>query len=280
MKAVATSESLRPFIKWAGGKRSLVEQMEPHVPKRYGTYHEPFAGSAALFFHLKPPRARLSDNNERLIRTYKGLKDSVEQVIELLDGYRRKHSSEFFYALRQEDIDASRSDAKVAAWFIYLNKTGFNGLYRVNSKNRFNVPFGDYAKPNICDAPRLRACARALQPVDVALEDFETAAARAEQGDFVYFDPPYVPLSTTSYFTSYTRQGFGEAEQRRLRDVALALAERGVHVMLSNSSADLVYELYKKAFKIVPIQARRNINSRVEKRGEITELLMISRRTT
>jgi DNA adenine methylase len=266
-------EAVRPFIKWAGGKRRLVEQFLPHVPTRFAGYHEPFAGSAALFFSLRPPRASLSDNNERLIRTYRGLRDDVDKVVKLLERY--PHERDFFYEMRERDIDRA-SDPEVAAWFIYLNKTGYNGLYRVNSKNRFNVPFGDYAKPNICDEPRLRACARCLEGVRIELADFEAAAERAKKGDLVYFDPPYVPLSATSSFTSYTKQGFGPDEQRRLRDVAVILQRRGVHVMLSNSSAPLVRELYEGSFTIVPIQARRSINSRGAGRGEITELLMIS----
>ncbi len=261
----------KPFIKWAGGKRSLVDQFRPHLPKFRG-YHEPFAGSAALFFHLMPARAFLSDTNERLIRTYLGLKSDVEGVIELLRGY--EHTREFFNELRAKDVDAG-TDTEVAAWFIYLNKTGYNGLYRVNSKNRFNVPFGDYKRPNFCDEPRLRDCAARLEHVDIRVEDFETAASRAKKGDLVYFDPPYVPLSATSSFTRYTKDGFDNEAQVRLRDLAVSLKKRGVHVRISNSSAQAVYDLYEgDDFKLIDISARRSINSKAGGRGAVKELLI------
>ncbi len=262
----------RPFIKWAGGKRSLVDQFAPHLPGKFRRYHEPFAGSAALFFHLMPPRAFLSDTNERLIRAYRGLQHDVERVIELLKSY--PHDRQFFEALRARDVDDG-DDADVAAWFIYLNKTGFNGLYRVNRRNRFNVPFGDYKRPNICNEGRLRDCAARLSRVTLAVEDFETAARRAHKGDLVYFDPPYVPLSATSSFTSYTKHGFDHEAQRRLRDLALELKRRGVHVRLSNSSAPLVYELYAPHFEIVEISARRSINSKGTGRGSVKELFIL-----
>ncbi|HZO17245.1 MAG TPA: DNA adenine methylase [Polyangiaceae bacterium] len=265
------SEPARPFLKWAGGKRRLLPQILPHVPARFGGYHEPFVGSGALFFHLGPRRAVLSDNNERLIRAYQGLRDSPSDVIGLLSSYR--HDRDFFEQMRERDIDAA-SDVEVAAWFIYLNKTGYNGLYRVNSKNRYNVPFGDYARPNFCDEETLRLCAGRLSKVRLQVCDFERAARRARAGDLVYFDPPYVPLSVTSYFTSYTKDGFDMDDQRRLRDVALALKEKEVHVLISNSSAPAVYELYGERFKIIEVTARRDINCQSGGRGRITELLI------
>jgi DNA adenine methylase len=262
-------------LKWAGGKRSLVPQFLPHLPKRYGRYHEPFAGSAALFFLLQPEEASLSDNNRRLIRTYRGLRDRTDEVIRLLRSY--PHDRDFFLEKRRENID-DKGDAELAAWFIYLNKTGYNGLYRVNSKNIFNVPFGRYKKPKICDEPVLRACAAQLEGVTIEHRDFEKAAEEAGPGDLVYFDPPYVPLSETSSFTSYTRHGFGPAEQERLRDVARQLGRRGVHVLVSNSSAELVRELYAgRDFALVEIEARRAINSRADRRGPVTELLIKGR---
>jgi DNA adenine methylase len=261
----------RPFLKWAGSKRQLLAQFQNHLPARYGRFIEPFVGSGALFFHLRPRRALLADNNARLVRTYRGLRDEPERVIALLASY--PHERGFYEELRARDVDAE-DDAAVAAWMIYLNKTGYNGLYRVNSKNRFNVPFGRYKAPNVCDAPNLRACAAALAGVEIELSDFETAARRARKGDLVYFDPPYVPLSTTSSFTAYTHEGFGDAEQQRLRDVALELKRRGVQVLLSNSAARRVYELYGDDFELVEVQARRSINTRADRRGRITELLI------
>jgi DNA adenine methylase len=270
---LAATESARPFLKWAGGKRQLLTELLHHTPRNLRRYHEPFLGGGALFFALKPARAVLSDVNLRLIRTYRGVKSDVEGVIELLEGYRERHSSEFFYELREVDIDRG-SDAEVAAWFIYLNKTGFNGLYRVNRDNRFNVPFGRYARPAICDSVTLRACARALKGAEILHIDFEQAVERAERGDFVYFDPPYAPLSATASFTSYTSGGFDAAAQERLRDTARKLKRRGVRVLLSNSDMPLVRELYKSGFKVEEVSALRPVNSKASKRGAVTELLI------
>lgn len=269
----------RPFVKWAGGKRQLLPELRRYVPERFERYIEPFVGGGALFFGLSSrlaasshaPRALLGDVNERLIRTYRGVQSSVEDVIERLRGYL--HEEHFYYEMRQLAID-ERSDAEVAAWFIYLNKIGFNGLYRVNRQNRFNVPFGRHKNPTICDAATLRACSRALQGVELAVIDFEHAAERAQPGDLVYFDPPYVPLSVTSSFTKYTSDGFDAEHQVRLRDVALALKQRGVHVLLSNSSADFVRELYRKDFELIEVSATRLVNSKATRRGAITELVI------
>jgi DNA adenine methylase len=271
----AASEPIKPFLKWAGGKRSLLSQMLPHMPKKFGRYHEPFVGSAALFFHLGPRHAALSDNNERLVRCFTGLRSHPDAVAAKLAGY--PYEREFFLNMRKRDIDAE-DDVELAAWFIYLNKTGFNGLYRVNKKNRFNVPFGKYKSPRICDERTLRACAARLEHADIRHRDFEAAADDAEAGDLVYFDPPYVPLSATSSFTSYTSHGFGADAQERLRDCARALARRGVHVLISNSSAELVHELYAgRDFKLTEVEARRSINSRKDRRGPVTELLIKGR---
>lgn len=266
----------KPFLKWAGGKRQLLGQLWPHLPERFGRYHEPFLGSGALFFALHQRRDRklayLSDTNERLVRAYCGLRDDPDGVIELLRSYR--HEKSFFLELRKRDIDAA-TDPEVAAWLIYLNKTAFNGLYRVNRRNIYNVPFGDYARPNFCDVPTLRACAASLKRARIELLDFWEAARRPKAGDLVYFDPPYVPLSSTSSFTSYTAAGFSPAQQERLRDVALGLKDKGVHVMVSNSSAPRVRELYRRGFRIIEVSARRSVNSRADRRGPVRELLMV-----
>jgi DNA adenine methylase len=272
-RAAEDDDPCQPFVKWAGGKRQLLPELLRHAPKKYRRYFEPFVGAGALFFALRPERAVLADVNERLVRTYRGVRDDVESVIALLGDYKKRHDEDFFYALRERDIDAG-TDVEVAAWFIYLNKTGFNGLYRVNSKNRFNVPFGRYDDPKIVQTARLRACSAALRGVDVRLCDFEEAAGGASRGDFVYFDPPYVPLSKTSSFTSYTSTGFDEKAQRRLRDLARALKRRGVHVLLSNSSAPDVRALYAKGFETFEVSARRAVNSKTTGRGAITELVM------
>jgi DNA adenine methylase len=261
----------RPFLKWAGGKRRLLPQLQPFVPRAYGRYFEPFVGSAALFFQLRPREATLTDTNERLVRAYRGLRDDPDRVIELLRRYR--HDRRFFERMRNRKVDG-RSDAELCAWFVYLNRTGYNGLYRVNSKNQFNVPFGDYKNPRICDADNLRACAQALRGVRLEVSDFEDVAREARAGDLVYFDPPYVPLSPTSSFVSYTRNGFDMEAQRRLRDLARDLKKAKVHVLVSNSNAPAVRELYADGFDQVKIRARRAINCRPEGRGEIFELLI------
>ena len=269
-------EGLRPFLKWVGGKRGILPMLSAHAPEKFGRYHEPFVGGGALFFHLAqrrilPRGAVLSDNNERLMRAYQGVRDSVEDVIHLLKGY--PHEKDFYLRMRERTID-DRPDAEVAAWLIYVNRTGFNGLYRVNQKNKFNVPFGDYTKPKICDPENLRSCSRALAHAELRCEPFDLVAERAEPGDFVYFDPPYVPLSATSSFTSYTANGFGLPHQQKLADVARSLKARGVHVLLSNSSAPLVRELYGEGFFTVEVKAARSVNSRGDGRGKVVELLM------
>ena len=258
-----------PFVKWAGGKRSVLRHLLPLVPTSFGKYFEPFVGGGAMFFALQPQRAVLSDNNERLVRTYAAIRDEVALVIALLESY--PHDKDFFLRLRRSYIDLG-TDPEVAAWLLYLNRTCFNGLYRVNRRNEFNVPFGRYANPTICDAARLRACSTALQGIELACADFEGVAVRASPGDFVYFDPPYLPLSKTSSFTSYTADGFGLVEHRRLRDLALDLKARGVHVLISNSSAPAIEELYADAaFKVARIEANRAINSNASGRGKIAE---------
>jgi DNA adenine methylase len=263
--------SAKPFIKWAGGKRQLIAELVARVPTRYGTYHEPFVGGGALFFHLLPNSAILSDTNQRLVRTYLGIRDAVEDVIRLLASY--PHDRDFFMRMRGIDIDA-RTDVEVAAWFVYLNRTGFNGLYRVNRSNVYNVPFGDYDNPTICDAENLRACARALRHTEIRCESFEAVTERVRPGDFVYFDPPYVPLSASSNFTSYTSGGFTMREQERLRNVARQLKSGGVTVLLSNSSAPEVHELYGSGFEIATVKARRAVNSKGGGRGPIDETLI------
>jgi len=256
-----------------GGKRQILGELRREAPESFVRYHEPFLGGGALFFHLRPKHAFLTDSNERLIRTYRGVQEDVEEVIRLLKQHQLRHSRRYFLATRAwAEVDGG-SDAEVGAWFIYLNRTGYNGLYRVNSRNVFNVPPGNYKKPRICDEDNLRACSRALRGVRLAVSGFEQVVRRAKPGDFVYFDPPYVPLTRTSSFTDYTSKGFGEAEQTKLRDVARALRDKGVHVLLSNSSAPLVHELYSD-FRRIEVSARRAVNSQAHGRGPVQELLL------
>lgn len=266
----------QPFVKWVGGKRQLLPQLLAHVPPKFGTYYEPFVGGGALFFALAHPRAVLCDANLRLIRTYRAVRDDVETLIALLKGCAARHSTDFYYETRAVNPDAFNHDVEVAAWFIYLNRTCFNGLYRVNSKGVFNVPIGRYENPQICDEERLRACSRALAHAEIEWTDFRELAGRPLQGDFVYCDPPYAPLSATADFASYTADGFGGKDQADLRDLAGVLKRRGVHVLLSNSSAPLIRELYKDRalFEVIPVLARRAVNSNAALRGPVTELLI------
>jgi len=261
----------KPFIRWVGGKRQLLPELRARVPQSFGHYFEPFIGGGALFFNLSPLCATLADVNERLVRAYKGVRNDVEHVIELLHEY--PHDSAFYYSLRTVDIDA-RTDAEVAAWLIYLGKVGFNGLYRVNKSGGHNVPFGRHKNPTICDVETLRACSAALKPVELLVADFAASVAEAQAGDLVYFDPPYAPLSATSSFTAYTASGFGPDEQRRLRNVALELKQRGAHVLLSNSSAPLIRDLYANGFHVEEVGARRSVNSKASGRGQVKELLI------
>jgi DNA adenine methylase len=267
-----------PFLKWAGGKRQLLPKIRELVPEDFGDYFEPFIGGGAVFFDLFAGgrigrRARLGDSNTELIETYKTVRENVGGLIVSLGAHARRHSAAHYYAVR-----ASRTMPGVprASRMIYLNRTGFNGLYRVNKKGGFNVPFGQYANPTICDEENLRACARVLERASIVCADFEKTvlgATGAERGDFVYFDPPYVPVSETANFTSFTPGGFGPADQQRLADCARRLKSDGVRVLISNADVPFVRKLYK-GFELHRVAARRNINSKGAERGTVGELLI------
>lgn len=269
----------RPFLKWVGGKRRVLTHLLARAPRRWSRYHEPFVGGGALFFSIaaqqpRPPGwAVLSDQNLRLIRTYRAVRDQIEPLIARLREHTDAHCRGHYYLTRARDIDQD-TDVELAAWMIYLNKTGFNGLYRVNRKGGFNVPMGRYKNPNICDAHNLRACSAALQGVALRHEGFDAVLSRTDQGDFVYFDPPYVPVSKTASFTSYTSDGFTLHDQERLRDVARMLKESGVDVMLSNSDVPEVRRLYTPGFRKHAIQVGRAINCRASRRGSVGELII------
>ena len=262
----------RPFLKWAGGKGRVLPQYIPYFPE-YTTYHEPFLGGGAIFFYLLPSTAVLADINDELVNVYQCIRDHVDDLIEHLAIHQSNHCKEYYY-----DVRSNPRAEKVAraARLLYLNKTCFNGLYRENSKGQFNVPMGRYKNPTICDPSLLRAASCALKPVAIALEPFEAVLDRAKTpDDFVYFDPPYFPISATSNFTGYNRYSFTQDDQVRLRDTFITLAERGVKVMLSNSDCPFIRELYE-GFTIQVIHAARAINSNAKKRGKITELLITS----
>lgn len=259
----------KPFLKWAGGKRELLPSLLAKVPPDFrGAYHEPFVGGGALFFALAPERAFLSDVNERLIRAYLGLRDSVDSVIDLLNEFPQGPGAKDFYlALRGMPIDESKNDFEVSAWFIYLNRMGFNGLYRVNKKNEFNVPFGDKDSFKI-DEEGLLACSAALQGAQIKARSFEKVLYFARPGDLVYFDPPYIDA-----FTGYTDEGFDMGAQESLRDVALILKRLHTHVIISNSDNETVRRLYK-GFTIDPVACTRRINCNAEGRGQVGEVII------
>ncbi len=263
----------RPFLKWAGGKSQLLSQYQPFFPTNYATYYEPFLGGGAVFFHLHPPQARLMDINPELVNVYQCVQQHLEAVIAELERHHSNHSAEYYYHVRAQ---RQGSAVERAARLMYLNKTCFNGLYRENSKGEFNVPMGRYKNPKICDRPLLESASIALQSAQIEVAPFDAVLnwATTDQ-DFVYFDPPYHPISATSSFTAYNRYDFREADQLRLRDAFVELAGRGVKVMLSNSDCPLIRELYQ-GFPMQAIAATRAINSNVEKRGKISELLVMS----
>lgn len=268
----------RPFLKWAGGKGQLLRQFQPLLPTSFGHYFEPFAGGAALFFCLQPKRATLTDVNAELIDCYRAVRDRVDEVITAL----RRHTYDEAHYYRVRDLDpASLSLPERAARTIFLNKTGFNGLYRVNSAGRFNVPFGRYVNPAICNEPQLRACSAALQGVELDVRDFERVLDYAAAGDFVYLDPPYSPVSPTANFTSYNAGGFSFRDQERLAALFAELDRRGVLVMLSNSDVPEIPPLYKR-FRIDRVEALRSINAKSDARGRVGEIVIrnyVSRRS-
>jgi len=266
----------RPFLKWAGGKTQLSGELDKLTPCHFNCYHEPFIGGGAFFFKLyrehKIYTAYLSDLNIELIDAYTAVRDQVEAIIQILAGY--PHSKSFYYGLRAQDPWAMDKSSRTAR-MIYLNKTGYNGLYRVSKQGKFNVPFGRYKKPGYCDETNLRAVSQALQNVELSSASFEKVLEKAVPGDFVYFDPPYVPVSKTANFTAYHANGFTENDQIKLRDVCIELTQRSVKVMLSNSATDRVRTLYSTLdFFITEVQASRAINSNGKGRGKLAELIV------
>ncbi len=267
-----------PFLKWAGGKSQLLKQFECFLPPKFNNYLEPFVGGGAVFFYLyntgrlKGKKIILIDSNEELINCFLVIKENVERLISILKGPKYVNKKEVYYRIRAEE---PKDRFERAARTIYLNKTCFNGLYRVNSKGKFNVPFGRYKNPLICDSRNLRAVSIALKNVKILCDDFEKSLEYAGKGDFIYFDPPYQPLSKTSNFTSYTKDGFGEAEQRRLYCVFHELDKRGCKVMLSNSNTDFIKRLYRR-YRLERVKANRAINCKAEGRGKIEELVILN----
>ena len=263
-----------PIVKWVGGKRQLMFELLKNMPKSYSRYFEPFIGGGALFFELQPDNAYISDVNEELINLYQVVKDNVDELIDDLS--KHEVSKEYFLEIRNIDRTekyAELSNVERASRFIYLNRTCFNGMYRVNSKGEFNVPFGHYKNPRIIDENNLLNCSELLKKTEIKCADFTEILTKVKKGDFVYFDPPYVPLNETSSFTSYTKDGFDIDMQFKLRDVCDELDSMSVKFMLSNSDTKLVNELYAN-YEIKKVFASRQINANADGRGKITEVLV------
>jgi len=308
MKTAEAHDTAKPFLKWAGGKRQLLPELRKFYPNTFGAYFEPFTGSGAVFFDLhnrgllRGRKAFLIDNNPDLIGCYRSLRDDPEGVIrqltELALEYRRK-GSDFYYDLRDRQFNPLRArlfattgdpvssyTPDLAAMAIFLNRTGFNGLFRLNSRNEFNVPEGRYSNPQICHPENLRRVSRALNQTGVTIQHghFSAIEALAQSGDFLYFDPPYAPMSKTARFTSYTAQPFGAGEQRRLHALLLDLSKRRCHVVVSNSAAAEIRRLYdsdatrKARLYVHTVRARRAINSKPSARGAVDEYILTNQR--
>lgn len=265
-----------PFLKWAGGKGRLLPQLEPLLPPGHELrrHVEPFFGGGAMFFARQPSRALVSDVNPNLITTYQAVQGDVEGVIERLSALAARHSSDAYYRVRERYNRAARIDeVERAAMFIYLNKTCFNGLHRVNARGEFNVPAGSYKNPRIVDGEGLRAASFALQGADIRCQPFDALLRDARPGDFVYLDPPYAPVSETANFTSYALGGFGAADQIRLRDVFRELDRRGCRLMLSNSDVPFIREIFA-GYRIDVVMAARAINADASRRGPVAEVVV------
>lgn len=260
----------QPFVKWVGGKRAILPQLDKFFPRRFERYFEPFVGGGAVFFHLQPGEATLSDLNSELINTYRTVRDDVDTLITHLRSHR--NDEEYYYDMRATALDELDPIAR-ASRLIYLNRTCFNGLYRVNSKGGFNVPFGKHKNPTICNETGLRAASEALKGVRLAHRSYMALLNEARPGDFVYFDPPYHPLTASSNFTSYTADSFSAQDQRDLATAFRVLAERGCKVMLSNSDTEFIRELYAD-FQIEVVMAPRMVNRDAAKRGPVAEVVV------
>lgn len=273
-EAVMAEPHALPLLKWAGGKRGLLEALLRSVPRDYGTLYEPFAGGATLLLHLGPASGVLADANQHLIELYETARDRPDELMAALDALQPRVLDQTFYYEQRAQQPDGLDPVQRAARLIFLNKTCYNGLYRENRRGEFNVPFGRYAHaPALYNRANLSAVAAALRGTRLLCADFEAAVADARAGDFIYFDPPYVPLTSTASFTRYTRASFGPADQRRLARVFADLAGRGCRVLLSNSDMPEVRELYA-GFHVAEVQAGRNINSKPSGRAQIGELLI------
>ena len=275
-------QDYQPFVKWVGGKRGLLSQIIPLLPKSFNNYFEPFVGGGALFFELSKmgilenKEVFLFDINAELINAYNVVKNYPNQLLNELETFKQKHSKEFYYEVRSWDREndfLQRSDIQRASRFIYLNKTCFNGLYRVNKNNQNNVPMGSYKNPNICDYSVILSASQALQNANILNVSYKEVLKIASKNDLVYFDPPYYPLTQTASFTSYSEFEFLEKEQIELYEIFKSLSEKGCNVLHSNSDTEFIKDLYKE-FEIKEIFANRFINSKGSERGKISEVIV------
>lgn len=274
------NKKTKPFLKWAGGKRQLLDQYKKFFPKDYNKYYEPMIGGGAVFFDLNPEKAVISDVNEDLIKTYRVIRDEVNDLIKILKEFKNQHDEKFYYQKRGEfnlikKGNNTDHDLDLAARFIYLNRTCFNGLYRVNPKGEFNVPMGKYKNPTICNEELLKIVSKKLKKAKIKYGDFESAVEGADKDDFVYFDPPYDPVSKTSNFTEYTNGGFGDQDQKRLAKIFKSLSKKNVKVALSNSDTEFIRNLYDE-FKIKEVETARSINCKSKERGKVNEVLIVN----
>lgn len=273
----STNKLVRPFLKWAGGKRQLVPIIiENHLPQKYIKYYEPFIGGGALLFALQPKKAIINDSNPELINCYEVVRDSLDELID--DLKRHENEKSYYYAIRDWDRSENfkrKSAVERASRIIFLNKTCFNGLFRVNSQGQFNVPFGSYKNPNIVDVAVLKAVSKYLNENQISIlnQDFQRIVKNLKKGDFLYFDPPYDPVSDSASFTGYDINGFDKKEQIRLKETIDKVNSIGCHILLSNAYTDFIIDLYKD-YKQTRISAIRAINSNAQKRGKVDEILV------
>ena len=266
-----------PVLKWVGGKRQLLPEIRKRIPKKYKVYYEPFLGGGAVLFDLQPKKAIVNDLNFELINVYKTIKSFPTELVEELRKF--SNDEETFYNIRNIDRDKTKyqelSNIQKAARIIYLNKTCFNGLYRVNNAGEFNSPFGRYKNPNIVNDKTIYAVSKYFNTADITFEngDFEESIKEIQKDSFVYLDPPYDPISKTSNFTGYNQGGFSDEEQIRIKNMCDRLNENGIKFLLSNSATPFIKEIYKD-YTIDIVSAKRSVNSKADKRGEIEEVLI------
>lgn len=270
-----------PVLKWVGGKRQLIEDIEPLIPKKISTYVEPFVGGAAILFHLQPKKAIINDFNDELMNVYQVIKENPNGLIKILEKHKEANSEDYYYETRALDRTSdyeNLSKEEKAGRILYLNKTCYNGLFRVNSSGQFNAPYGKYKNPAIVNDVTIKAVSNYFNSANIKFlnGDYKEALKGLRKGTFVYFDPPYMPVSSSSNFTGYTENGFGYEKQVELRDECLKLNKRGIKFLQSNSYTPEILELYSDSsvFTIKVVQAKRSINSKSDKRGEISEVLI------